>query len=40
MPTLNDMYREFGDAWEAPQLPKTELGNILMAYGAFEGDLK
>jgi hypothetical protein len=39
MPTLDDVYREFGAASEAAQLLATELGNVLLAFGAFEGGL-
>jgi hypothetical protein len=39
MPTLDDVYGEFGDASEAAQLLETELGNILLALGAFDAGL-
>jgi hypothetical protein len=31
MPTLDDVYRKFGEAAEAAQLVETELGNMLLA---------
>jgi hypothetical protein len=39
MPTLDDVYRKFGEASEAAQLLETELGNILLAAGLVEADL-
>jgi hypothetical protein len=30
MPTLDDVYRKFGETAEAAQLLETELGNLLM----------
>jgi hypothetical protein len=39
MPTLDDVYRKFGEAAEAAQLLETELGNVLLFFGAFEEDL-
>jgi hypothetical protein len=37
MPTLDDVYLKFGFASEAAQLLETELGNILLAFGALDG---
>jgi hypothetical protein len=39
MPTLDDVYLKFGFASEAAQLLETELGNILLAFGALDGRL-
>lgn len=39
MPTLDDVYRKFGETSEAAQLLETELGNILLLIGAVEADL-
>ena len=39
MPTLEDVYFEFGLASEAAQLLETELGTILFRIGAIEADL-
>lgn len=39
MPTLDDVYRKFGEAAEAAQLLETELGTILFALHAFDEDL-
>jgi hypothetical protein len=39
MPTLDDVYKKFGEAAEAAQLLETELGNVLLFFGAFEEDL-
>jgi hypothetical protein len=39
MPTLDDVYRKFGETAEAAQLLETELGNVLLLLGAFEHDL-
>lgn len=41
MPTLDDVYRKFGDAAEAAQLLETELGNMLLfAHAIDEGLLE
>lgn len=39
MPTLDDVYRKFGEASEAAQLLETELGNILLMYHCIEAGL-
>ena len=39
MPTLDDVYRRFGETAEAAQLLETELGNVLYLLGIFEEDL-
>lgn len=39
MPTLDDVYRKFGEASEAAQLLETELGNILIKIGVAEEHL-
>jgi hypothetical protein len=39
MPTLDDVYRKFGETAEAAQLLETELGTMLLSLGAFEEDL-
>jgi hypothetical protein len=39
MPTLDDVYRKVGETAEAAQLLETELGNVLLYFGAFEEDL-
>jgi hypothetical protein len=39
MPTLDDVYRKFGETAEAAQLLETELGNVLLSFGAFDEDL-
>jgi len=39
MPTLDDVYRKFGEASEAAQLLETELGNLLLLAGIVEADL-
>ena len=39
MPTLDDVYRKFGEASEAAQLLETELGNILIKIGVAEENL-
>ena len=39
MPSLDDVYRKFGEASEAAQLLETELGTILFACGAIEQNL-
>jgi hypothetical protein len=39
VPTLDDVYRKFGEVSEAAQLLETELGNILIKIGAAEANL-
>jgi hypothetical protein len=39
VPTLDDVYRKFGETAEAAQLLETELGNVLLFLGAFEEEL-
>ena len=39
MPTLDDIYRKFGETAEAAQLLETELGTMLLSVGATEQDL-
>ena len=39
MPSLDDVYRKFGETSEAAQLLETELGNILFLAGAIEKNL-
>lgn len=39
MPTLDDVYRKFGETSEAAQLLETELGNILLLHHCLEADL-
>ncbi len=39
MPTLDDVYRKFGETAEAAQLLETELGNILMVALCMEEGL-
>ncbi|HLN31361.1 MAG TPA: hypothetical protein VK395_26710 [Gemmataceae bacterium] len=39
MPTLNDVYRKFGEVAEAAQLLETELGTILLSLRGLEHDL-
>lgn len=39
MPTLDDVYRRFGEVAEAAQLLETELGNMLFAARCIDGDL-
>jgi hypothetical protein len=39
MPTLDDVYKKFGETAEAAQLLETELGNVLLILGGFEEDL-
>lgn len=39
MPTLDDVYRKFGEVSEAAQLLETELGNVLIKIGATEANL-
>lgn len=39
MPTLDEVYRKFGEVSQAAQLLETELGTILFAVGAIETGL-
>ena len=39
MPTLDDVYRKFGETSEAAQLLETELGTMLLMVGCIEADL-
>jgi hypothetical protein len=39
MPTLDDVYRKFGETSEAAQLLETELGTMLLMIDAVEADL-
>jgi hypothetical protein len=39
MPSLDDVYRKFGEASEAAQLLETELGTLLLQIGAIEANL-
>ncbi len=39
MPTLDDVYRKFGEVSEAAQLLETEIGTLLLAAGAINADL-
>lgn len=39
MPTLDDVYRKFGETSEAAQLLETELGTMLLEVTAIEADL-
>lgn len=39
MPTLDDVYRKFGEASEAAQLLETELGTMLLEVTAIEANL-
>lgn len=39
MPSLDEVYRKFGEAAEAAQLLETELGNFLFLKGAIAADL-
>ena len=39
MPTLDDVYRKFGEVSEAAQLFETELGNVLIEIGVAEANL-
>ena len=39
MPSLDDVYRKFGEVSEAAQLFETELGNILLTIEGAEADL-
>ena len=36
MPTLDDVYRKFGETAEAAQLLETELGNLLLEHDCIE----
>jgi hypothetical protein len=39
MPTLDDVYRKFGEVAEAAQLVETELGSLLFLFGAVDEGL-
>src|SRR5215467_1860853 len=39
MPTLDDVFRKFGEASEAAQLLETELGTVLLFFGAVDDGL-
>jgi len=39
MPTLDDVYRKFGETYQAAQLLETELGTLLLEAKAIEADL-
>ena len=39
MPTLDDVYRKFGEASEAAQLLETELGTLLLAHKCIDAGL-
>ena len=39
MPSLDNVYRKYGEASEAAQLLETELGNILLMVGAVDQNL-
>jgi hypothetical protein len=39
MPTLDDVYRKFGEVAEAAQLLETELGTMLLLFKGMEHDL-
>jgi hypothetical protein len=39
MPTLDEVYRKFGETSEAAQLLETELGTMLLMIGCIEADL-
>lgn len=39
MPSLDDVYRKFGETSEAAQLLETELGTMLLMIGCTEADL-
>lgn len=39
MPTLDEVYRKFGETSEAAQLLETGLGNVLILVGGVEQDL-
>ncbi|MBE0656909.1 MAG: hypothetical protein IH602_04415, partial [Bryobacteraceae bacterium] len=36
MPTLDDVYRKFGEVSEAAQIVETDLGTVLMFFGAVD----
>lgn len=39
MPSLDDVYRKFGETFEAAQLLETQLGTMLLEIDAIEADL-
>jgi len=39
VPTLDDVYRKFGEVSEAAQLVETELGTVLLFFGAVDAGL-
>ena len=39
MPTLDEVYRKFGETSETAQLLETELANLLLKVGAVEANL-
>jgi hypothetical protein len=39
MPTLDDVYRKFGEAAEAAQLLETDLGTMLLFFGVVDEGL-
>ena len=39
MPTLDDVYRKFGETAEAAQLLEIQLGNLLLTHQCIEADL-
>ena len=39
MPTLDDLYRKFGEAFEAAQLLETELGTLLLDHRCIDAGL-
>ncbi|MYG12953.1 MAG: hypothetical protein F4171_09170 [Gammaproteobacteria bacterium] len=39
MPTLDDVYRKFGETAEAAQLLETQLGNLLLQHDCIDADL-
>ena len=39
MPTLDDVYRKFGEASETAQLLETELGTLLLAHKCIDAGL-
>ncbi len=39
MPTLDDVYRKFGETSEAAQLLETQLGTMLLMHGCIEAGL-
>ena len=39
MPTLDEIYRQFGEAAEAAQLLETDLGNLVLAHDCIEAGL-